>query len=377
MRRKQKQKLLLVCLFILGLISTLQRYLYPAIIFVSHEFGHDFAKHKFPHEQLHFNINKFTIYSKCLCHKEVITVTKQKNNIYLIEVTNISTNNGTQTLYYNLSKEYFESHLSCDLYKVLRRGPNQNVVSFTVKENEVQNHFEYVYFPNIKDIVKNNYKNWTARVYYDTKQLDQNMICHYECSDEKKIDFCDVSYLPLGSNKKWDASFMKPSTRRWLPFGDWLVDIFVSRDYDSCVSDREMSAVRNWIKSKNLFHVMRDHPTHDRPIISGMWGFVTYLNRELSEKLFHILIENSDSELITLDRFWPIFKDNCTIHDSFYCSKKEYGNSEPFPTKRSLDNCYVGQYGCCGSEFNSINSPVVQCPIECRPKDKANQWLFC
>lgn len=121
---------------------------------------------------------------------------------------------------------------------------------------------------------------------------------------------------------------------------------------------------------------MRDHPSHNHQIISGMWGFVSHMNRALSQKLFHLLIENSDSESITLEHFWPIFKENCTIHDSFYCSKKEFGNSQPFPMQRNIPNCFVGQYGCCGSELNKNLKPI-ECPIQCRPKDNSNNWLFC
>ena len=44
------------------------------------------------------------------------------------------------------------------------------------------------------------------------------------------------------------------------------------RDLDSRPSRREMEAVEEWMLSKHVVHVMRDHPGHDMPILAGMWG---------------------------------------------------------------------------------------------------------
>jgi hypothetical protein len=50
------------------------------------------------------------------------------------------------------------------------------------------------------------------------------------------------------------------------------VDIFLSRDCDSRISEREVAAVNEWLKSDKDFHIMRDHPYHTVPILGGMWG---------------------------------------------------------------------------------------------------------
>ena len=36
-----------------------------------------------------------------------------------------------------------------------------------------------------------------------------------------------------------------------------------------------MDAVNEWLQSKHVFHVMRDHPGHDLSILAGMWGVKT------------------------------------------------------------------------------------------------------
>lgn len=47
---------------------------------------------------------------------------------------------------------------------------------------------------------------------------------------------------------------------------------FIIRDADSRLSNRERIAVEDWLSSGIPFHVMHDHPHHQRPIMGGMWG---------------------------------------------------------------------------------------------------------
>ena len=50
------------------------------------------------------------------------------------------------------------------------------------------------------------------------------------------------------------------------------VEVAMFRDLDSRPSQREVDAVHEWLQSKHAFHVMRDHPGHDLPMLAGMWG---------------------------------------------------------------------------------------------------------
>ena len=67
------------------------------------------------------------------------------------------------------------------------------------------------------------------------------------------VDFCDVTNMSGGLN----LDYMMPMSWRWLPIGDSFVDLFVSRDTDSCIFDREVAAVKEWLNSNTLFHIMR------------------------------------------------------------------------------------------------------------------------
>lgn len=59
------------------------------------------------------------------------------------------------------------------------------------------------------------------------------------------------------------------------------VNVFLSRDCDSRISEREVLAVEEWLKSDKDFHIMRDHPYHTVPILGGMWGCRNGLLRDI------------------------------------------------------------------------------------------------
>ncbi len=44
---------------------------------------------------------------------------------------------------------------------------------------------------------------------------------------------------------------------RWFPIGDRFVDLWLSRDSDSMIYQREVDAVDAWLKSDKLVHIMR------------------------------------------------------------------------------------------------------------------------
>lgn len=118
----------------------------------------------------------------------------------------------------------------------------------------------------------------------------------------------------------------------------------VFRDCDSRISDREFSAVNEWIKSNKTVHVMRDHPAHkipygtDRPgILGGMWGI-----KKTGYDLFgHIMsfIKNKDlsygSDQTFLSEVYKTFQDDMIIHD-------EFSDGLKFPLPR-VEKRFVGE----------------------------------
>ena len=50
------------------------------------------------------------------------------------------------------------------------------------------------------------------------------------------------------------------------------IDIMLSRDVDSRITEREMNLVNQWIESDKTFHIIRDHMGHKIEILGGTWG---------------------------------------------------------------------------------------------------------
>ena len=52
-------------------------------------------------------------------------------------------------------------------------------------------------------------------------------------------------------------SYMHESMWRFLSIGDSFVDVFMSRDTDSYLIDREVDSVKIWDNSNTIGHIMR------------------------------------------------------------------------------------------------------------------------
>ena len=160
----------------------------------------------------------------------------------------------------------------------VKRGPSQKVVSFSLfrekliqdEERKTVNNTRLLQF--IQGVAENAallpifYPNWTMRVYhnFDRESVRANGFCDIRCR-HNHIDFCDVTELS-------EEDFGLPSTLdgevwRFLPVLDDNVDVFVSRDLDSRFSEREATAVQQWLRSNKTFHIMRDHPQHVATIL--------------------------------------------------------------------------------------------------------------
>lgn len=209
-------------------------------------------------QKLNLSFNQLVLHSKCYCQKDIIKIQREPSH-YKISIQN---RNRTRYLSYEIEKSKFESLVvTCDLYNVLLRGPNQNVISYSlVKETRD------IFFDNLKNtlkFVRENFKNWIVRVYHDSS-LAKSTICEQQClTDEnqipfKNIDFCNVNEIPYNLVNGWNAGYMVPLTWRWLPLGDHFVDTFLSRNTDSCLNTREVAAVNDWMTNSNsLFHFIR------------------------------------------------------------------------------------------------------------------------
>ena len=105
------------------------------------------------------------------------------------------------------------------------------------------------------------------------KKYFPEFICRFyidENCDSKLIETIkgdNVEVVLVGKDKEYQGMYW-----RFEAGQDEDVDVFLSRDCDSRLSERESKAVSEWILSNKDFHIMRDHPYHTVPILGGMWG---------------------------------------------------------------------------------------------------------
>jgi hypothetical protein len=129
----------------------------------------------------------------------------------------------------------------------------------TWEKNMNTNYEKYIFglHENI-NIIKKLYPDWFIYLYHDDS-LDLSKL--------ERLFRYDKFETKLITNKSLNAMQW-----RFLPNDDETVDLFISRDSDSRITEREVVSVNEWINSEKILHIMRDHPHHHYKILGGMWG---------------------------------------------------------------------------------------------------------
>lgn len=133
---------------------------------------------------------------------------------------------------------------------------------------------------------------------------------------------------------------------RFLINDDPDCEKYLIRDADSRIGEREALAVRAWEKSGAPFHVIRDHPHHNIPVLGGTWGAV----RGAIPNMLSLIKEwagttegfDADQQFLR-HKVWPLVKDTALQHDSITSWSKSKG-AVPLPSPLSYDNPrFVGE----------------------------------
>lgn len=207
------------------------------------------------------------------------------------------------------------------------------------------------------------YNTWHVWVYHDGT-ADEDFIASVKTINPS------VGFLDVRNYKVW----------KLLPVGNNTADITCSRNLDSPLSTREFAAVADWLKSKKLVHVMRDHPMHFTNFMSGLWCFRNHKNRALGKHIVELVLKyaqtqnpaahreafHGNDQLVLNKPVWPLVEHETMYHNSYLCSKYKY--TFPFPTKR-LQNPNADFVGCV-RPCKNLKMPV--CPLQCRPKSNQN-----
>lgn len=168
------------------------------------------------------------------------------------------------------------------------------------------------------------YPDWICR-FYIGKSTSNEIV-------NKLKSFEHVEVIEMDVNGDWTGMFW-----RFYPASEEDVDVMISRDCDSRLSEREKLAVDEWLNSDKGFHIMRDHPYHTTVILGGMWGSKKGVIPQM-KILIDEYIKGSfwqvDQNFLR-EKIYPLVKDNSLVHDEFFEKK-------PFPSNRIVGE-FVGQ----------------------------------
>lgn len=179
------------------------------------------------------------------------------------------------------------------------------------------------------ELVKKYFPTWVCRFYIDKT-------CNKELIDTLIGE--NVEIILIDSKDSFDGMFW-----RFYAAADPEVNIFLSRDTDSRIGDREVAAISEWLKSDKDFHIMRDHIYHTVPILGGMWGCRNGIIRNLDiiskiNSWTHFSTKGCDQDFLGTV-IYPSIKGRAMEHSEF--GLRFGGETRPFPTIRK-DYEFVG-----------------------------------
>jgi hypothetical protein len=173
-------------------------------------------------------------------------------------------------------------------------GMLENLIINKVKLPEWQT---YIYYYNVPSYYLSLYKDFTV-----------------------KLIECDYTEY------KWEGMLW-----RFSLLNDNNIDIFLSRDADSRITNREINLINKFIESKYCFHIIRDHSGHGTEILGGTFGVKVkefnnyYKIKNIKEyilelyKNYHKNMERNVDQYFLRDYIWTLIKDNHLAHISHEC----------------------------------------------------------
>lgn len=98
-------------------------------------------------------------------------------------------------------------------------------------------------------------------------------------------------------------------------------DLFISRDADSHITKREVSAVEDWLNTEKNLHVMRDYGLHNNRVQGGMFG----MRKNNKIPSMELLLEKEinrprnyyEDEYFLSNKIYPLFRGDMVVHDSY------------------------------------------------------------
>lgn len=165
------------------------------------------------------------------------------------------------------------------------------------------------------ELVTSMYAGWQARFYVGTNTPIETI---------SGLKDRGALVVDMGKPGDWTGMFW-----RFEAASDPDVDVMISRDCDSRITAREVSAVNQWLSSGAMFHIMRDHPHHATEILGGMWGVRAPLLSDMDKLIGHYVKGNfwQVDQNFLREIVYPRVAQFSMVHDEFF-------QKIPFPTPR-------------------------------------------
>lgn len=165
---------------------------------------------------------------------------------------------------------------------------------------------------NLK-INKEKLPDWETYIYY-SENVPQQYIEQYKNYNPVLIN-CGITKF------NWEGALW-----RFKLLNNNNIDIFLSRDADSRITDREIKFINEFIESDKCFHIIRDHHNHNTPILAGMFGVkvkefnskykIKTIDEYISDykNIYHKNYRNAPDQYFLRDKIWPLIKDDNYSH---------------------------------------------------------------
>jgi hypothetical protein len=182
--------------------------------------------------------------------------------------------------------------------------------------------------------------DWEPWVYCDYENFDRLSFIH------KKRPFDKVRIIKRSTRGDWTGMFW-----RFEPVKHDDVEMFASRDTDCRPCEREIVAMNGWSNSNSIFHIMRDHPWHNRPILGGLFAAKRQCFSEFN------LPRSFDKS----DNYWQVDQD--FLAKIVYPKVKDFAmENDDFFSKKAWPCARTG-LRFCGESFDEYDIPEISASL--------------
>ena len=217
-------------------------------------------------------------------------------------------------------------------------NPNKNkkIISFCLyglnKERNRKRNFDKGVYVNYHYIKNHNYKDWTMRIYMPYNEPPDII--------ENIKQFGDIELILVDTN-------VCLRSLRFLPNDDPNVTVWLSRDLDSIVNNREEKAVVDWLDNKNdkELMIMSDYYQHTWTIAGGMFGKMNNTNDNFISSFIVNYCDKNSNDVNKFENDCKIAEEalyNDTNYIQYYREGKKLYNNIPFPDLSNIHCNFVG-----------------------------------